>query len=258
MKTQPRSNPANGVQSLHRALDLIEAIFGSGPMTLRDAASRADLAEPTTHRLLNTMVDRGFVRRLPDRRYGLGARLIPMGSSASRQIAGDATIVLGRVEAELGETVNLAVLSGVQAEYVAQVPSSHAMRMFTEVGARVPLHCTGVGKALLAQLEPSAALKLVERLNLERRTEHTLVDRKDLMRNLDLIRARGYALDEQEQELGVRCAAVAFPHPGFGSGAISVSGPVTRMTDSLVAKAVDVLKGSVDDLIRISSTATGA
>ena len=74
METQPRSNPANGVQSLHRALDLIEAILGSGPMTLRDVAARADLAEPTTHRLLNTMVDRGFVRRLPDRRYGLGAQ----------------------------------------------------------------------------------------------------------------------------------------------------------------------------------------
>ena len=143
-----------GVQSLHRALDLLEVIADDGgALGLSDLAAATSLPLPTIHRILATLTDRGYVRRLSDRRYALGHRLVPLGTAA-RALAGlDADAVLTGLVDDLGETANLAVLADDHVEYVAQVPSRHSMRMFTEVGRSVELHCTGVGKAMLAQLD---------------------------------------------------------------------------------------------------------
>jgi IclR family acetate operon transcriptional repressor len=232
----------DGVQSVHRALDLVEVVAArGGELTLGEIAASTKVPLPTVHRLLRTLVDRGYMRQVPNRRYALGFRLVPLGATASSMVGTDTEAVLGRLVDELGETANLAVLSGSRAEYVAQVPGRHTMRMFTEVGRQVDLHCTGVGKALLAQLDDERVRELVRRVGLHRQTEHTLVTEADLLADLGRVRERGYALDEQEQEAGVRCVAVpAGPEP-FSWMAVSVSGPVTRMTDELVDRAVPLL-----------------
>lgn len=231
-----------GVQSLHRALDLVEVVaMRGGHLTIGEIAAATEVPLPTVHRLLRTLVDRGYMRQLPNRRYALGFRLVPLGATASSMVGADTEAVLSRLVDALGETANLAVLSGSHAEYVAQVPSRHTMRMFTEVGRQVNLHCTGVGKALLAQLDDDRALAVVRRVGLSRQTEHTLVTEADLLADLGQVRARGYALDEQEQEAGVRCVAVAVGPEPLSWTAVSVSGPVTRMTDDLVNRAVPLL-----------------
>ncbi|MGA8257545.1 MAG: IclR family transcriptional regulator C-terminal domain-containing protein, partial [Nocardioides sp.] len=97
----------------------------------------------------------GALANWADERLGLGFRLVPLGTAATSLVAETAVGVLTDLVAELGETANLAVLSGHQAEYVAQVPSTYSMRMFTRVGHRVALHCTGVGKAMLAHAGPA-------------------------------------------------------------------------------------------------------
>ena len=150
--------------------------------------------------------------------------------------------ILEELVDDLGESANLAMLVGGQAEYVAQVPSRHAMRMFTEVGRRVDLHCTGVGKAMLSALEPERAADLVAREALPARTVHTLTDRRALLDAVALARTRGYCLDEEEQELGVRCVAVPITGTDASSYAVSVSGPLTRMTDELIERAVPRLR----------------
>jgi IclR family transcriptional regulator, acetate operon repressor len=230
-----------GVQSLHRALDLVEAVAArGGDLGIGEIAAATDVPLPTVHRLLRTLVDRGYMRQLPNRRYALGLRLVPLGATASAFVGADTEAVLVHLVDALGETANLAVLSGTRAQYVAQAPSRHTMRMFTEVGRQVDLHSTGVGKALLAQLEDARVLEVVRRVGLRTRTEHTHATEGALLADLTRVRERGYALDEQEQEPGVRCVAVAVePVPWM---ALSVSGPVTRMTDELVERAVPLLQ----------------
>lgn len=244
-----RVSRSGGVQSLHRALDLLEAVADrGGQATIGDVAAAAGLPVPTTHRLLRTLVDRGYVRQLPSRRYALGHRLVPLGAIAGTVAGADSHDVLAALVDALGETANLAVLSGPRAEYVAQVPSRHTMRMFTEVGRQVDLHCTGVGKALLARLDDERALELVRRVGMARRTEHTLVTEDALLADLAAIRSRGYALDEQEQESGVRCVALAVGDP-VPWMAVSVSGPPTRMTDDVVERAVPLLRDAARRLV---------
>jgi len=241
-------HPANdgprvgGVQSLHRALDLVELVAArGGHLTLVEIATATGLPLPTTHRLLRTLVDRGYMRQMPNRRYALGFRLVPLGAAASSMVGADTEGVLSRLVDALGETANLAVLSGSHAEYVAQVPSRNTMRMFTEVGRQVDLHSTGVGKALLAQLVDTRVREIISRVGLHRQTEHTLVTEAALLADLALVRSRGYALDEQEQEAGVRCVAVPVGPEPMSWMAVSVSGPVTRMTDELIERAVPLL-----------------
>jgi IclR family acetate operon transcriptional repressor len=139
-------------------------------------------------------------------------------------------------------------MDGEKVVYVAQALSArHTMRMFTEVGRRVYAHCTGVGKALLAQLPAESARELVARTGLPAHTSHTITDLDMFMRELDLIRGRGYALDDEEQELGVRCVAV--PISGAPTlSAISVSGPSGRLTRGTVNDVVPLLRRAADRL----------
>ena len=146
---QPKAARSGGVQSVERVFDLMEAIADAGgEISLSDLAAASSLPLPTIHRLLRTLVSLGYARQLPSRRYALGPRLIRLGERAGKQLGTLAGPVLEHLVRELGETSNLAMLDGDGAVYVAQRPSPHAMRMFTEVGRRVNLHNTGVGKAL--------------------------------------------------------------------------------------------------------------
>lgn len=126
-----------------------------------------------------------------------------------------------------GETANMAVLDGDRAVYLAQVPSKHSMRMFTEVGRRVHVHCTAVGKALAASLPESDVRALLARAGTPAQTPNTLTDVDQLVAHL------GFATDEAEQELGVRCVAVPVPDAP-APVALSVSGPSARFTPEVV------------------------
>ncbi|WP_335991374.1 IclR family transcriptional regulator [Glycomyces sp. MUSA5-2] len=229
-----------GVQSVERALALLEALDTAGDAVgIGELAAATGLPAGTIHRLLRTLVDRGWAHQLPDRRYMLGTRIARMGASANALLGRRARPVLRAVAVELGETANLAVLAADAAEYVAQVAGTHSMRMFTEVGSRVPLHSTGVGKALLSRLPDETVRDLLRRMGMPRFTDTTITDPERMVRELAAVRERGYAVDDGEMELGVRCVAV--PFTAGVRFAISVSGPAPRMTDALVARAAAAL-----------------
>ena len=239
---------SGGVQSVHRALDLLEVVAArGGTLTIGEIAAATGVPLPTAHRLLRTLVDRGYMRQTADRRYALGFRLVPLGASASSMVGAGTERVLARLVDALGETANLAMLDGDRVAYVAQVPGRHAMRMFTEVGRRVHVHCTAVGKALLARSPEEEVRALVGRTGLPRQTEHTLTEPDDFLAELTAVRERGYAVDEGEQEVGVRCVAVALPDAALRL-AVSVSGPAPRMTDELLAQAVPLLRDAAAGL----------
>ena len=239
--TETRAVESSGVQSVHRALDVLEALAAAGgTASLTDLAAACGLPVPTLHRLASTLADRGYLRQALDRRYSLGSRLVPLGTDAHALLGERALPVLRGLAELTGESANLAVLTQGRAEYVAQAPGRHTMRTFTEVGNRVALHCTGVGKALLAALAPAHAARLLGTAPLEARTAATLTDPAAVRTELALIRERGYALDEGEMEVGVRCVAVGMP--GAAPMAVSVSGPAARMTDDRITPVVAALR----------------
>ena len=233
---------SDGVQSLGRAFDLLEVLAEAGDgLTLSALATGSGLPAPTIHRLMATLIQRGYARRLPSRRYALGPRLIHLGERASRVLSAVAMPYLTGLVDEIGETANLAVLDDDRVIYAAQAPSRHSMRMFTEVGRRVRLHCTGVGKVLLAELPPDAARELLVRGGMPAQTPRTITDPDELLAQLPLVAAQGFALDDGEQEAGVRCIAV--PVPGApAQAAMSVSGPEGRLPLDTVSRLVPLLR----------------
>jgi len=226
-------------------LDLLEVLEArGGQLAIGEIATQTGLPLPTIHRLLATLVERGYVRRLNNRSYALGFRLMPLGLGANALVGVDARPVLADLVASLSENANLAVLVGDGVEYVAQVPSPYSMRMFTEVGRRVDLYCTAVGKALLAGMDRADVAAIVRRTGLEAKTPKTITTLEALEAELEHIRAVGYAMDEQEQEIGVRCVAIVVPAKFLTPMALSVSGPLGRMTDDIVERAVPLLKAA--------------
>jgi IclR family acetate operon transcriptional repressor len=231
-----------GVQSIGRAFAVMELIAAhGGSLGLSRLAGLSGLPLPTLHRLARTLVDLGYLRQEPSRQYALGPRLLLLAESSSTMLNSLALPHLKRLVDELGETANLAMLDGDQVAYVAQAPGRHSMRMFTEVGRRVQPHCTAVGKALLASSSDDDVRALLRRTGLPRHTPHTVTDPDTFLAALQGVRESGYALDEGEQEVGVRCVAVAVPDTAVRL-AVSVSGPAPRMTDELVAHAVPILR----------------
>jgi IclR family acetate operon transcriptional repressor len=195
------------------------------------------------HRLVRTLVARGYVRQMPSRRYVLGPRLIHLGEVASQALAALARPHLTRLVDAVGETANLAMLDGDRVVYAAQVPSRHSMRMFTEVGRRVHLHCTGVGKVLLAGLPEDGARNVLTRAGMPAHTRRTLTDANALLDQLRRVAAQGYAVDDGEQEAGVRCVAVPVPR-SVPAAAISVSGPEGRLALEAVPRIASLLRSA--------------
>jgi IclR family acetate operon transcriptional repressor len=235
------SGQPGGVQSVSRVLDVLEVVANAGgQMSLSEIAAASGVPLPTIHRLARTLVDRGYMRQLPNRQYALGPRLIPLGEVAGAMLGTWARPVLEELVTELGESANLAALDGDRAVYIGQVQSTHSMRMFTEVGRRVYLHCTGVGKALLSLLSDDEARSLVTRAGMPAQTLHTITDRDTLITALHRIRRDGYAVDEGEQEVGVRCVAVPVVSEHTRM-AVSVSGPAVRMGSAVVDRAIPLL-----------------
>ncbi len=242
------SQRSGTVQSVARVFDLLETIADAdGDISLSDLAARSALPVPTIHRLLRTLVGVGYVRQLPSRRYALGARLIRLGESASGQLGAVAQPVLVRLVEELGETANMAMQDGDYIVYVAQSPSPHSMRMFTEVGRRAHMHATGVGKAILSMLSDEAARGIVDRAGMPVPTQKSHGDIGALLTDLARIRQCGYAFDDEEQELGVRCYAVSIPNTPTPM-AVSVSGPLARVDQDFADRAIPVLKAAAQDI----------
>jgi IclR family acetate operon transcriptional repressor len=235
---------SDGVQSLERAFELLELMAeAGGEVALSRLARDSGMPLSSIHRLVRTLVARGYVRQLPSRRYVLGARLIHLGEIASRTLGTWARPHLFRLVDAVGETANLAMLDGDRVVYAAQVPSRHSMRMFTEVGRRVHLHCTGVGKVLLAGMPDEDVREVLARAGMPAQTPRTQTDPDMLLAELHRVAAQGYAIDDGEQEAGVRCVAVPVPG-GAPAAAISVSGPEGRLIMDAVPRVVSLLQSA--------------
>lgn len=237
-----------GVQSVGRALDILELIdVAGGDMALVEMSAASGLPMPTIHRIVRTLVDRNYLRQLPDRRYALGSRLIPLGNAARGVFGSQSGAALAGVVRRVGETANLAALDGDLLVYVGQAPSPHAMRMFTELGQHVHAHCRAAGKALLAQLGDDEVRGILARVGMPAMTSATITDPEEFIAQLAQVREEGLAREYGELEEGVVCLATPVPG-GVTRLALSISGPASRMTGELQESAIPVLREVAEEL----------
>jgi DNA-binding IclR family transcriptional regulator len=241
------------VQSVVRSLELLEAVAGRSESGLLELAERTGLRPSTAHRLLATLVERGYVvQNAQNSRYRLGHRVVALAGRAEDRMARLRASVepwMRRILEQYDESTNLAVLDRFSVVYVDQLESSRAVRMFTRIGSRVPAHATGVGKALLA-FQPAPMLEqLYAGEPFAELTARTITSAESLRQELERVRRRGYALDREEYDDGVACvAAPIFDHTGETLAAISVSGPVDRINrldlrevgEQLVAQTLEI------------------
>lgn len=221
--------PASSTRALSRGLNLIGILARSnGGLPLSALARRAQLSKSSAHRLLLTLVQEGFVVRDGDRpNYRLGLKLLWLASDLVDGLGLDRLVrpVLEELVNATHETVHMAMLDGDVAVYVDKIESPHAIRrMYSRVGKRVPFHCTGLGKAMLAHLPEARARTILSEEGMPRRTAHTIVESGRLFHHLATIRSQGYALDDEEHEEGIRCiASPVFDRERQVLGAISIA-----------------------------------
>jgi IclR family transcriptional regulator, acetate operon repressor len=225
------------VQVVDRSLDILEQLTSAADdLSVSELRESLDLPAGTVHRLLAVLVKRGYaVQNARTRRYGPGPRLLAISAQAlANERFSLPRIVrphLQSLTASTGETSNLVVLQGVDGVYLDQVAGRHLVRMFTEIGQRAPLYCTGAGKAILSGFSDTQLDAYLAGVTLDPWTATTIVDRNRLRAGIEQSRERGYATDDEEREIGVRCvAAPIFDGTGQCSSAISISGPSVRMT----------------------------
>jgi IclR family acetate operon transcriptional repressor len=228
------------VQSLTRALSLLEALARSHDgLTLTELAQTVGLATSTAHRLLTTLQQARFARFDPLAsvwQVGVQAFIVGNAFARTRDVTMMARPYLRRLMEESGETVNLYVAEEGEAICMAQVESRRMMRAIARPGGRVKMHCSGAGKAILAFLPERELGRTLERHGLPRFTEKTLTTPKALRAALEQVRARGYAIDDEEHEVGLRCVgAPILDEHGLPLAGLSISGPTARIADHRLA-----------------------
>ena len=194
----------------------------------------------TAHRLLGTLVARGYAAQSPNSgRYLLGYKLLELTSGLQDRLHRLKTAArphLEAIQAETGETTNLVVLEGRDVVYVDKVDGTRSVRLFLEVGRAIPAHTSGAGKAILAWRSPEDVAALLGASPLQASTSHTITTLDALEQDLKRIRRRGFATDNEEHEEGVGCVGTpVFDHRGVSIAAMSVSGPTSRILNAETA-----------------------
>ena len=242
----------SGVQSVERIFQLIESLAahpaGAG---LQRLAQDTDLAKSTVHRLLASLVSLGYAAQDENGRYRLTLKMFELSSGivTSMDIMDVAKVHLERLAQRTGEAVHLVIRDGQDIVYIYKTESG-PMRMSSRVGLRSPLYCTGVGKAILATLPADEVTNIWQHTTPQKLTAHTIVEFDALQAQLAEVRTNGYAIDDEENELGVRCVAVAIPGVGGrADSAFSISGLAPYMTPERIRRIATLAQDARTDIM---------
>ncbi len=251
---RPASRPSPyRVQVLDRALAALEILANrDGECSLVDLCTEMKLHKSTVHRLAMVLEQHRLVDKNPDTgRYRLGLRLFEFGSKAiaTLDLRGRARPYLDRLQRQFGETVFFCILDDGQVFYMEKVESQQSVRTACTVGSRAPAYCTAVGKAMLAELAEPEVGEVIRRWGLKAVTANTITKATALRAELRAVRSRGYAIDDEEKEVGLRCVSAAVRgHSGKLFAAMSVSGPAFRMTKERIPEVGQAVMRAANEL----------
>lgn len=240
------------VQAIDRCIAVLSAVAAADGLTLTDLAQRAGLVPSTAHRILSTLEAHHFV--FHDEQRGLwliGVRAFEVGTAflRNRRLAGIGRVVMHALMERTGETVNLGIEDGGEVVFISQVESHGALRAFFRAGSRAAIHASGVGKALLAQLSEGQVRDILHRRGLAKFTDRTLVAPAALFKELAEIRGRGFAIDDEERTLGMRCvAAPIYNEYGEAIAGVSLSGPSVRITAERIGEFGPLVKRAAEEI----------
>lgn len=234
----------SGVQSLDRAFALLEALSErpSG-IPLMELANKSGLHKSTVHRLLSSLTDLGYVKTDGNGSYALTLKMFELSGKVVEglDVTRIAKPILDSLRDRSGEAVHLLVREGCEVVYVYKAESTNnAYRMFSHIGMHRTMYSTAAGKSMLADLPDAEVRKIWRQSDITAYTQHTITSLDVLFDELDGIRRRGYALDNEENEPGVRCIAASLvDYTGTSNAAVSISAPVLRMSDERVRELSD-------------------
>ncbi len=239
------------IGSVIKAVEVMEELAKSEEgLGVTEISSRLNYGVSATYHLLNTLKQCNIIEQdKKTKKYRIGFALFRISGMAKRQnvLANLAQPYLDKLREIVGETSNLVILDGSEIVYIAQSESTKLLKMFTQLGAKVPLYCTGGGKILLAYQPKRIQDLILSKSNFQRYTQNTLASAEDLMEELEIIKKQGYALDNEEREEGVTCiAAPVFDCYGEAIASISISGPTYRLkekqTSVIIKNVMDIAK----------------
>ncbi len=248
---KPGRERSDQVQSLVRALTLLNRLADADEsVSLTELAQQVGLSPSTAHRLLTTLEQERYVHFDAERRlWSVGVQAFTTGTSflKTRDLVALARPHMRALMEESEETVNLAVEDQFSAVYLAQVECRQMMRAFARPGGRVPLHCSSVGKALLSAMPDALVTKILQQRGLPRLTVKTINTTSMLREDLARSRERGYAIDDEEHAVGLRCiAAVIFDEGASPIASLSVSGPMVRISDDRIPHLGEAVRRRAD------------
>lgn len=242
------------VPAVTRSLDILELFLeGDGTLSAPEVTRRLQLPRTTVHELLTTLAARSYLVQLPDQpgRYRLGVRTYQLGSRYAEQLdlAAEGQQVAREVAETCDETVHVAILEDTDVIYIAKVDSTHAVRMVSAAGRRLPAHCTSVGKMLLASLPPAELEARLRGREFTAMTPASITDTDELLTALAAVRERGVAVEHQESNPDVSCVAAPV-RDGTGRvvAALSISVPMIRWSEERESELAELAAKGAGDL----------
>ena len=226
----------NPIQVADKLFLVLETLARTGPLGLTELCHEVNMNKTTVHRILNSLLYLGYVQQdSATTKYRLTFKIWDIANQLLNKIdiIEEVRPHLRELAAKTGETVHLVQMDGIHATYIAKEESESSVRLVSMVGKSIPLYCSGVGKAMLADMSDEEIKQIWQASERKQLTEHTITDFDYFMKEIGNIRKQGYATDNEENELGVRCVAVSLgdkkPSPHY---AFSISAPIHRMDEA--------------------------
>ncbi len=243
------------VQALDRGLQLLMIVAKENKTTLTELALRVGMPASTAHRLLVTLQKRGFVDfDKSTQEWMIGIEAFRIGSAFVQRtsLVEAGRDVMRRLMEETGETANLGIADDGDVVFISQIETPNPIRAFFSVGTRGPMHCSGIGKALLAEMAQDKVEQVLQRKGLEEFTSKTLTSPDALFADLEATRRRGWSHDDEERHYGMRCIAAPIHNfHGEAIAGISISGPAARLPDDVISELGPKVKRAATEVTRL-------
>jgi DNA-binding IclR family transcriptional regulator len=251
-ETRAKPNGAYQLHSLDRAISVLEVLRESDvPLSLAEICLRMNLHKSTAHRSLMVLERSALIERTLENRFRLGLKLYELGNRAVEQIDLRARVqpFFRRLSVQVGETVHLSMLQKTSIVYLDKIEPNRRVCMSSKIGTSNPVYCTAMGKAMLAFQSEQLIEETIAKMHFARYTPKTLCSRETLLKYLERVRRRGYAIDDEEIELGTRCiGAPIFDESHRVIAAVSVSGSSSRITAQSVPQIAEHLMRCCRDI----------